>query len=190
MSKKIRVLIVAVFAVAALSVVASSASALTATISLGGAISTTSLGKLTSAAAGTNIQSNVTLSGSITRGTYNTGGVFGTITRCAASGTMPTGFTVDCTLLTNGTLPVGAVTAALVLFTLSNAKFLIHIPAVGDCLYSGTVGASIPTGTSQLIRVLSTTVSLFRTLSGSCPPSGTLTGTFGALTPAQTVTVP
>lgn len=190
MNRMICALLVAAFTVVAIIAGASGALAATATISPGGAIATSSLGKLTFAAAGTNYLSAVALSGTITSGTYSAGGTFGTISRCSASGTLPVGVTIDCSLLTASTLSVDTISSTSVLFALNNFMFLIHIPNVGDCLYLGVAEASIGTGMSQLISNVPRTFGLFRTISGICSQSVTFAGTFSALAPAQTVTVP
>jgi hypothetical protein len=208
MLSKTKLLIVAVLALAAISFAATSASAASLQMRPGGAITATSLGKMTfeSNIFGLGPECRVEMIGTLltTVVTKVEGAKLGEITRVVV--TECTGGTATATLVTTaapatiqyasitGTLPEG-VTAALI--RIAGIGFLIEVPAVNSrCLYIATIGASTPT---TRIGAGTYTTGLFTVLSGdqrytritslnanACPTAPTLFGTFRF--PVQTIT--
>jgi hypothetical protein len=207
MLSKTKLLIVAVLALAAISFAATSASAASLQIRPGGAITATSLGRITfeSNIFGLGPECRVEMIGRLltTVVTKVEGAKLGEITSIVV--TECTGGTATTLVTTTapatiqyasitGTLPEG-VTAALI--RIANVRFLIEVATVNTkCLYAATIGASTPT---TRIGAGTYTTGLFTLLSGdqrytsitslnanACPTAPTLFGTVRF--PVQTIT--
>jgi hypothetical protein len=186
-----KLMLTAALAVVALVLAAAAtASASTVTASPGGAITGTSQGNVTFGASGIpGINCPVTLNGSLTTsatGTLpitNVGGVTGGATGTCNSGSS----TILANTSTNRwSLTSNSVASGVASVTFVAAKFLVSIPLVGSCLYSVDVNGSYSNSTGRLSITGIAKVNSVTTLSGSCPTSPTLTGTF-TITPTQTI---
>jgi hypothetical protein len=160
--------------------VSSSAVAASVTISPGGSFSATSVGKVLFAAAGTNYQANVALSGTLSAGTFSVGSTpVGSVTNCTATGTLPVGFIVGCT----ESLPWGiglssATSASSATFTIQKAKIKLTWPNVGTCVFEGNLTTTTPYGALTALTLPGQSMKLAQTINGSCPGSTSLTGHF------------
>jgi hypothetical protein len=204
MRSKLTVALAAALTVLAIGATAGSASAASLAISPAGAITATSLGKVTyeSNVFGLGPECRWELIGTLSSGpiTKVEGAQIGTFTRLAI--TECTGSSFSTGLMTSaairyasiaGTLPE-AITATLV--RIEGIAFLMEVPSVNlKCLYIATIGASTPTTrigagkyTTGLLSFLTGDQRYTRTaLNGNaCPESPTLFGTFRMTT--QTLT--
>ncbi|ADB53285.1 conserved hypothetical protein [Conexibacter woesei DSM 14684] len=196
MSSRFRAAVTAVVALVAVAGFTGVASALTLSISPGGAITGTSTNS-NFRASGINITCTVNLIGTLVTSVDNTAGrslgsiTSGTATPCTGGSALVLANPAWNVSLTNAVpLPLSGVTSTGL--TISGVGFLVDIPATAlRCLYGGTIRATL-TGTGGIpnrttgITVSSQSVPLVANLSArTCPPIGTFSATFSI--PTQTI---
>lgn len=189
MLHRIKLLLLAVVALGAIT--AGTASAATINASPAGNITSASLGQVTFTGGAISIRCNLTLTGTLARTATATAGTrIGAVSRVevasCAGGTVRSINNLPYELTFLRLLAEGGIE-----FNVRNANFTLSVTIFGivvDCTYGGTVPAlvRVNSGVTELIRIL--TNSLPKTAgSGSCPASGSMSGTFGLTT--QTITL-
>jgi hypothetical protein len=186
---RIKLLLLAIVAMAAIT--AGTANATTIRASPGGAYTSVSLGRVTFTGGVITIRCNLTLRGTLaTSATASAGTRIGDMSRVEVAGCE--GGTVRSINNLPYSLTFERLTETGLEFRVNRANFTLSVTIFGivvDCTYEGNVPAlvEIISGRTGLIRIL--TNSLSKTAgSGSCPASGSMTGTFG-LSPQQTITL-
>jgi len=188
MLRRIKLLVLALVALGAIT--AGTASAATLNASPAGAISAPSLGQVTFTGGAINIRCNLTLTGTLARSAAATAGTsIGGVSRVEVASCA--GGTVRSINNLPYNLTFNRLTATGLEFTVNSANFTLSVNIFGiivDCTYGGNVPAlvAITGGVTGLITIL--TNSLPKTAGGgSCPASGSMSGTFGLTT--QTITL-